>query len=262
VPADLRARADTVPDVAALAGQARRRFVDGAWIRSGELARARFRVRARERLVDRLRYGLAFALTPDVEDFNAVSLPDRLFGLYRLVRPPRLAAVIASAALRRPAPAPYVPSPMALVEAILEMATVGPEDVVKDLGCGDGRIMIVAAQRYGARGVGIDLDPERVAESRANAEAARVGGRVEMVQGNALAMDLSAATVVTLWTAPILNLQLRPRLLAQLKPGARVVGHGCDMGGWVPDETRLVMYGDGEVAVAYLWRIVDGAAGR
>jgi SAM-dependent methyltransferase len=134
----------------------------------------------------------------------------------------------------------YEPSPPEVVRAMLDVAAVGPGDVVYDLGCGDGRLVVEAAKR-GARGVGVDIDPARVREARANARAAGVEDRVENREGDLFETDVSAATVVMLFLQPELNLRLRPRLLAQLAPGARVVSHWHDMGDWKPDRTVPVL---------------------
>jgi SAM-dependent methyltransferase len=144
----------------------------------------------------------------------------------------------------------YVPSPGKVVDLMLELAAVGPEDVVYDLGCGDGRIPIAAAQRYGARGVGIDLNPARIAEAQWNARAAGVEDRVKFVQGDLFEADLAGATVVTLYLLNSLNAKLRPKLLRELKPGARVVSHAFHMGDWKPEKTDAVMGSE-----VFMWRV-------
>ncbi len=128
--------------------------------------------------------------------------------------------------------APFVPTPMPVVERMLEAAKVGPADVVYDIGCGDGRILITAARKYGARGVGVDLVPERIKECLAGAKEAGVEGLVEFRLQDAMTLDVSAATVVTLYLLPESNALLRPRLEAQLRPGARVVSHNYTIEGW------------------------------
>jgi SAM-dependent methyltransferase len=143
----------------------------------------------------------------------------------------------------------YEPSPPEVVEAMLRLADVGPADVVYDLGCGDGRIVIAAARR-GARGVGVDIDPERVREARANARAAGVEDRVEIREADLFDTDVRDATVVMLFLQPDVNLRLRPRLLAQLRPGARIVSHWHDMGNWKP--TAQVKVSGRNV---YLWTV-------
>jgi SAM-dependent methyltransferase len=150
------------------------------------------------------------------------------------------AACRAGAQPRRAPDVRYEPSPPEVVRAMLDVAAVGPGDVVYDLGCGDGRVVVEAARR-GARGVGVDIDPARVREARANARAAGVADRVEIREGDLFETDVSPATVVMLFLQPELNLRLRPRLLAQLAPGARVVSHWHDMGDWRPERTVPVL---------------------
>jgi SAM-dependent methyltransferase len=144
---------------------------------------------------------------------------------------------------------------------MLKLAKVTRDDVVYDLGCGDGRIPIAAARTYGARGVGIDIDPARIAESRANARAAGVEHLVEFRLGDALAADVSPATVVTLFLLPSSNVALRPMLQKQLKPGARIVSHAFGMGReWPADETDHFVSARGDEVTLYLWRIPQGRA--
>ena len=142
---------------------------------------------------------------------------------------------------------PYVPSPDAVVSKMLEMAKVGPKDVVYDLGSGDGRIVIAAA-RKGARAVGVDIDPERIKESNENARSAGVTKRVKFVQQNLFDTDFREASVVTLYLLPGVNMKLRPKLLTQLRPGTRIVSHSFNMGDWKPARSEVV---DG--ANVYLW---------
>jgi SAM-dependent methyltransferase len=145
---------------------------------------------------------------------------------------------------------PYVPTPEETVADMLRLAQVDSMDVVYDLGSGDGRIVIVAAKQYGARGVGIDIDPQRIRESNENALEAGVADRVQFIQGNLYQADLSGATVVTMYLLPRVNLELRPRLLSMLRPGTPVVSHAFDMGDWQPDQTSTT-----SGRTVYLWII-------
>jgi cyclopropane fatty-acyl-phospholipid synthase-like methyltransferase len=145
---------------------------------------------------------------------------------------------------------PYVSTPPGIVEAMLELAEVTNHDTVYDLGCGDGRIVILAAQKYGARGVGIDINPERIEEARANAGSAGVTEHVDFQVRDLFDADFRNATVVALYLLPDVNLRLRPRLLSELKPGTRVVTHSFAMGDWKPDKERVV---DG--VHIYLWTV-------
>jgi SAM-dependent methyltransferase len=153
--------------------------------------------------------------------------------------------------------APYVQTPQGVVERMLKLAQVGPNDVVYDLGCGDGRLVITAAKRYGARGVGVDFDLNRVRESQANAKEAGVETLVEFRQQDALTVDLSPATVVTLYLLTSSNLKLRPILTRALRPGARIVSHQFGMGDWQPDTQETLTGPDGSPHILYLWK-VDG----
>lgn len=137
---------------------------------------------------------------------------------------------------------PYVPTPPDVVETMLDLGRVGPKDLLYDLGCGDGRIVVTAAKTRGARGVGIDIDPERIAEARANARDAGVADRVEFRVGDLFKTDFSAATVVTLYLLPQINEKLRPQLWRQLKVGTRVVSHEFDMGDWPAERAERVAH--------------------
>ena len=150
-----------------------------------------------------------------------------------------VAAASGTQAPARPLDVPYEPSAPEVVDAMLRLANVGPGDVVYDLGCGDGRIVIAAAKR-GARAVGVDIDPQRIREARANARAAGVDGRVELRVGDLFETDVRPASVVMLYLWPEVNLRLRPKLLAELRPGTRVVSHAHDMGDWRPQRTAVV----------------------
>jgi hypothetical protein len=155
---------------------------------------------------------------------------------------------------------PYVPTHEKVVDEMLKVAKVGKNDVLYDLGSGDGRIPITAAKRWGTRGVGVDIDPERVKEARANATRAGVADKVRFMQQDLFDTDIKEATVVTLYLLPDVNLKLRPKLLAELKPGTRVVSHNYDMGDWKPLKTITVKLSDGEHTV-YYWVVPPRAAG-
>lgn len=148
---------------------------------------------------------------------------------------------------------PYVPTPYPVVEGMLKLANVQKDDVVYDLGCGDGRIVVTAAEKFGARGVGIDIDPERIKEAWENARKAGVTERVKFLEQNLFEADLSEATVVTLYLLRGVNLKLRPKLLAELKPGTRVVSNTFDMGDWKPEQTQDVLG-----RTIYFWTIPEG----
>ena len=142
--------------------------------------------------------------------------------------------------IARPLDVPYVPTPMPVVDAMLDMAKVTKSDVVYDLGCGDGRIVVRAAQRFGCRGVGVDLNPERVREAKDNARKNNVTQLTSFEVGDVFEFDFSPATVVTMYLLPSVNLKLRPRLQRELKPGTRIVSHDFNMGDWAPQATREI----------------------
>ena len=150
----------------------------------------------------------------------------------------------------------WLPTPDAMVEQMLRMAKTTSSDVVYDLGAGDGRLPIAAAQRFGATAVGIEYDRELASLARRSAERAGVAGKVTIIQGDIFKEDFSRATVVTLYLLPDLNQQLRPQLL-EMKPGTRVVSHAWDMGEWEPDATQRI--GESE---AFLWIVPARVEGR
>jgi tRNA A58 N-methylase Trm61 len=144
----------------------------------------------------------------------------------------------------------YVPTPQEAVNEMLKMANVKASDVVYDLGCGDGRLVVTAAKQFGARGVGIDINPERIKESQENAREAGVTNRVSFRNEDLFEANIREATVVTLYLLRSLNLKLRPKLWKDLRPGTRVVSHSFDMGDWEPDKKVEL---DGRTL--YLWTI-------
>lgn len=153
---------------------------------------------------------------------------------------------------------PFITTPGDVVERMLKLAGTGPQDLVVDLGSGDGRIVIAAAQKFGARGLGIELDRGLVAASRENARAARVADRVRFVQGDVLVSDISQASVVTVYLLPELIGRLQPRFLDELRPGTRIVSHAFRMAGWKPDRSETVHLaqrhpGQGDESTIYLW---------
>jgi tRNA A58 N-methylase Trm61 len=170
-------------------------------------------------------------------------------------------AAVARAQLTRTPEVPYVPTDDAIVARMLTMAAVGKNDVLYDLGSGDGRIPITAAKRFGTRGVGVDLDPARVAEARENASKAGVEDRVKFMQQDLFETDIREATVVTLYLLPEVNLRLRPKLLSDLEPGTRVVSHNYDMGDWAPLRTETIQI-DGTDHYIYYWVVPRRSAGR
>ncbi len=153
-----------------------------------------------------------------------------------------------------PGEVPYVPTPPQVVEGMLKLGEIKSTDIVYDLGCGDGRIVIMAAEKFGARGTGIDINPERIREAEENAGKAGVSKKVRFIEKNLFEADVHEATLVTLYLLPDVNRRLRPILLRQLKPGTRIVSHAFDMGEWQPDQKIDV---DGRII--FLWRVTEKA---
>jgi SAM-dependent methyltransferase len=172
-----------------------------------------------------------------------------------------LGAAIAAAQTaqpKKPLDVPYVPTTEEAVDAMLKLAEVKKGDVVYDLGCGDGRIVIAAAKNYGVHGVGIDIDPQRIAEANANAKRAGVEKLVRFEENDLFKANFKEATVVTLFLLSSVNLKLKPRLLAELKPGTRVVSNTFDMGDWKPERELTVPNTDDDSFLShrlYLWTI-------
>ena len=169
------------------------------------------------------------------------------------------------AVLAQDAHVPYVPTPANVVDTMLKMARVGPADYVVDLGSGDGRIVIAAAKKFGASGFGVDIDGRLVSESRREAQRQGVADRAEFYERNLFITDISRATVLTMYLFPQVIMELRPRLIAELKPGTRVVSHEFDMGKWRQDERATVPvpdkpYGPPSSEV-FLWYVPANAAG-
>jgi len=164
-----------------------------------------------------------------------------------------LVSIAALAASQQPKRTPdihFVPTPDEVVEAMLRLADVGANDLVYDLGSGDGRIPITAARRFGARGVGIELDPELVAQATRSAQQAGVADRVRFVEGDIFESDISPATVVTLYLLTSINERLRPKLQKELRPGTRIVSHQFRMGDWEPERDVVV-----DFRSLFLWRV-------
>ena len=152
----------------------------------------------------------------------------------------------------------YVPTPEVVVEKMLELAKVGKNDILYDLGSGDGRIPITAAKKFGTQGVGVEIRPDLIQEAQQNARQANVSDRVQFLQQDLFQTDISKATVVTLYLLPELNVKLRPKLFEELKPGTRIVSHDFNMGDWQPEQTVQVQ-GPDRVHTVYSWVIPEKA---
>ena len=184
-----------------------------------------------------------------------LSLSTSLHARISLFRAPLGAATTVAVAEQARAPTPdvhFVPTPRDVVDAMLKLANVTSSDVVYDLGSGDGRIVIAAAQKFGARGVGIELDPQLVSEANKKARKAGVADNVTFLSTDLFKADISEATVVTLYLLPSINLRLQPKLMRELKPGTRIVSHRFDMGSWKPEQELMV-----RGVHVFLWTIPD-----
>lgn len=186
----------------------------------------------------------------------------RLFKGLVLLTASFAAAGLASCANSRTTKAPvpdvvFVPTPFPVVDQMLDVARLRTGDVLFDLGSGDGRIVIAAAKRFGIKATGIDIDPRRIAESRVNADTAGVTNLVDFREADLFTTDLRSATVVTLYLLPALNVRLRPKLFAELRPGSRVVSHSFDMGDWQADSTLRV-----DARIVYFWLMPSDVSGR
>src|SRR5579862_9020008 len=168
-----------------------------------------------------------------------------------------ISGVAAAQEAKKAPEVPYVPTTQVAVEAMLKLAGVTRDDVVYDLGCGDGRIVITAAKLYGARGVGIDIDPQRIREANENAKKAGVEQLVRFEENDLFKANIREASVVTLFLLTSVNARLRPKLLQELRSGTRVVSNTFDMGDWKPDKQFTVDTGDEDYfsKKLYLWTI-------
>ena len=179
-----------------------------------------------------------------------------LLALIALGQPARPAEGSAFGVQARPIPlAPSAATPPDVVDRMLSLAKVGPGDVVYDLGCGDGRIVIAAAQKFGARGVGVDIDEKLVAQAQAAAREAGVADRVKFLVQDAMTVDVSPATVVTLYLLSASNAKLRPLLTSQLRPGSRIVSHNYPVADWEPEKVETFKDARGTTRTLFLWTI-------
>ena len=223
----------------------------------GILQRMKFRAQMRESLAEGLRYGLRLATMPTEEDWSRARLPGALTPLYSLLRPFQLMETYGMGLRPRATAdlAPFVPTPAAVADRMLELAEVTEKDVVYDLGCGNGEILVAAAKRRGARCVGIEMDSARIAEARAAVRAARLKGQVKLIHGDVRDVDLSPATVVTMYLTIPGNAKLRQQLCSQLHAGTRVVSRDWDMPGWRAERVVEMEAAPGVQTTLFLWRM-------
>jgi SAM-dependent methyltransferase len=233
-------------------------YAGDAGASAGIWPRAIFRFRSSDRYWSGLRQLVRLIARPTESDRQNIQLPGFLHPLYTILRPVRLVKKYGlGLANRRAKPdlAAYVPTPLETVEKMLCLAEVGSGDVLYDLGCGDGRIVIAAAKQYGVRAVGIDVDPLRIAEARANARNQGVDNRVQFILGDAKKSDFREATVITMYLGADGNLRLLDRLRSLLRPGTRIVSRDFLIYGWDPERTETYGLPNGDHISLYLWTI-------
>jgi hypothetical protein len=180
----------------------------------------------------------------------------------QLVRGPWLLIALAAECSSRGPDVIFLPTAADVVARMLAVAQVDSADLVYDLGCGDGRIVIAAAKDYGARGVCVEINPSLITASQRNADTAGVRERIEFRQADLFESNLGAATVVTLYLSPVLNQRLRPKLFREVRPGARIVSHNFDMGDWRPDSVVRVEWPSGTTSSVYAWVLPANVAGN
>jgi hypothetical protein len=240
-----------------LAAQATKRLLQAEDGPPSHLQRLRFAYRSIARPYDGFRYVAEQVFTSTPLEWRLFRLPESLYFLYGFVRVFRLAGkYLRILAGRAPVTvSDFEPTPDEVAIRMLELARVTPTDVIYDLGAGDGRVLILAAQRFGARGFGFEIDPQRLQQARSNAKKAGVQSLVQFKKQSMLDADLSNATVVTLYLPWATTLRLRPRLQRELKPGTRIVSHESGLADWVPERMETIDAPQGKKATLYLWRV-------
>ncbi len=224
----------------------------------GVWPRAIFRFRSSDRYSKGLRHLVRLAMSPTESDRQTINLPRFLNPFYGVWRPLRLMREYGLGLMNRRAKtdlAIFIPTSHDVVEQMLCLAEVGPGDVLYDLGCGDGRIVVTAAKKYGIRTVGVDINPTRIAEARANARQNEVEDLVQFILGDAKQMDFREATVITMYLGADGNLRLVDQLRSQLRPGARIVSRDFQIYGWEPERNESYFLPNGDRTSLYLWTI-------
>jgi len=225
----------------------------------GVLPRALFRLRLRDSLVQGIRHMVRLTTSPTERDRQSAHLPRSLAPLYILLRPFRLLREYGLGIHRRLKPdlAVYDPTPQEIVDGMLHLANLRPGDILYDLGCGDGRIVVTAAEKYGVRAVGVDINPRRIAEAQLNAREHGVESLVQFLHADAKTVQFSNATVVTIYLGADANLRLVERLRSELSPGARIVSRNFRIYGWPPERVEELVLPDGARSSLYLWTIPE-----
>jgi hypothetical protein len=257
LPQDILTEAQRDSNVGWLANRVYNELAGVADPRAGVVPRAMFRLRSGDGIQNSARHMFRLLSSPTLGDHKTLRLPAVLNPLYALVRPLNLVRQYGLGLRGRKEPdlAGYLPMRPEVVDRMLNFAGAQPGDVLYDLGCGDGRIVISAVKKHGIRAVGVDIDPRRIAQSKANARKQGVADKTEFVLTDAMNVDLSGATIVTLYLETCGNLRLIDGLKRQLKPGARIVSCDAEMLGWPCTERQEFMPPGGDLTRLYLWRI-------
>ena len=240
-----------------LAGKVLEQYAGKSGTRFGVLHRAVFRFRSCDGYQPGLRQLFRLMMSPTESDRQSVRLPRLFSSLYRVVRPLRLVREYGVASSRNVKPdlAVYIPTPPEIVDQMLRLANITPGDVLYDLGCGDGRIVVAAAEKYGIRAVGVDVNYARIAEARGNARRHGLDKLAQFILGDAKKADLGEATVITMYLGADGNLRLADRLRAQLRSGARIVSRDFQIYGWEPDRVENCVMSNGVLTALFLWTI-------
>jgi hypothetical protein len=257
LPASILDRAETDSNVRWLADQVYRHLSGKSDPSTGLLPRAVFRVRSGDTTGDGVRHMLRLATSPTESDRKSFRLPRALHPLYALARPWRLLREYGFGLRRRVNPdlAIFEPTPPEIVDHMLRFAEVSPGDVLYDLGCGDGAIVVGAAEKHGICAVGVDVNPKRIAQAQANARKHGVEDRVQFILGDAKEADVKPATVVTMFLGADSNLRLVELLRRELRPGARIVSRDFQIYGWSPEQFEKHVLPNGIPTFLYLWRV-------
>jgi hypothetical protein len=257
LPQSFLERAQQDSGVRWLADKVRAQFQGDANSSPGVVPRAVFRLRSRDGIGQGMRHLLRLAMSPTERDRQTMRLPRALAPLYMLMRPLRLLREYGLGLRRRLEPdlAIFEPTPSGVVDQMLRFAEVAPGDVLYDLRCGDGALVVGAAKKHGVRAVGVDISPKRISEALANADHHGVKDQVQFLLQDAKKVDVSEATVVTLYLGTDANLGLVERLRKQLRPGARIISRNFQIPGWIPDRFETHVLPGGMQTYFYLWTI-------